>query len=136
MKKEVGLWIDHKKAVIVKLAKEGVEIKKIESTVEKQVRAPGRAGKTLAAPLAEDHRDNKITEHLNKYYAGIIAFLREADVIFILGPGEAKIELEKRLAQENLQGRIAGIEAVDKLTEPQIVAKVRQYFLKLHTMAR
>ncbi|RPH60594.1 MAG: hypothetical protein EHM81_05935 [Chloroflexi bacterium] len=133
MKKEVGLWIDHKKAVIVKVAKEGEEIKKIESTVDKQTRYSGRSGsKTLAAPLAEDHRDKKIAEHRNRYYDEIIAFLHDAESILILGPGEAKIELEKRLAHGELKRHIAKIEAVDKLTEPQLVAKVRQYFLKQH----
>jgi hypothetical protein len=136
MKKEVGLWIDHKRTVIVSVTKEGAEIKKIESTIDKQIRSSGRSGsKTLAAPLAEDHRDKKITEHLNKYYNEIIAFIRDADSILILGPGEAKIELEKRLVHEELKGRIAGIEAVDKLTEPQIVAKVRRYFSKQHAPA-
>jgi hypothetical protein len=133
MKKEIGLWIDHKKAVIVSLAKEREEIKKIESSIEKQVRTPGRSGsKTLAAPLAEDHRDNKVIGHLNKYYDEIIAFMRDAESILILGPGEAKIELGKRLELEEPKGRIAGIVSVDKMTEPQLVAKVRQYFLKQH----
>lgn len=136
MKKEVGLWIDRKRAVIVSVTKEGAEVQKIESTVDKEIRASGRAGsKTLAAPLAEDHRDQKITEHLHKYYDGIVAAIRQADAILILGPGEAKLELEKRLEHEELKGHIAGIEAADKLTEPQIVARVRRYFLKQHALA-
>ena len=54
--------------------------------------------------------------------------LRDAESIFIFGPGEAKGELEKRLASKGLGGRVVGIETVDKMTERQIAAKVRQYF--------
>jgi hypothetical protein len=51
--------------------------------------------------------------------------------MLIFGPGEAKGELKKRLESNNLGGRIVGIETVDKMTDRQIAAKVRQYFLKI-----
>jgi hypothetical protein len=46
-----------------------------------------------------------------------------------LGPGEAKGELKKRLKSQELGGRIVGIETVDKMTDRQIAARVRQRFL-------
>lgn len=46
----------------------------------------------------------------------------------LFGPGEAKNELKQRLEVNNLGGRIVGIETVDKMTEPQIAAKIRQHF--------
>ena len=48
----------------------------------------------------------------------------------IFGPGAAKDELKARLERNNLGGRIVGIEAVDKMTDRQIAAKVRQHFSK------
>ena len=57
--------------------------------------------------------------------------IRDAESILIFGPVEAKGELKKHLEREGLGGRIVGIETVDKMTEPQITAKVRQYFLNL-----
>jgi hypothetical protein len=48
----------------------------------------------------------------------------------IFGPGEAKGELEKRLVNKGLGGRVVGIETVDKMTDRQIAAKVRQRFPK------
>ena len=56
--------------------------------------------------------------------------IRDADSIWIFGPGEAKVELEKRLKQEDLGGRIVGVETVDKMTDHQIAAKVRDHFLR------
>ena len=43
MKKAVGLWIDHKKAVIVSVIKGGGEVITIESNMEKHVRYKERA---------------------------------------------------------------------------------------------
>lgn len=126
MKKEVGLWIDHREAVIVTVAAKGEEIKRISSDMEKHERFSAHAPE--GSP--EDRRDRRFGEHLHQYYAEVVAALHDADSILILGPGEAKGELEKQLVHEKLSGRIVGIETVDKLTEPQIVAKVRQHFLK------
>jgi hypothetical protein len=132
MKKEVGLWIDHRKAVIVVTTDKGEEIKLIVSKVEKQLRRSG--GSPLKGPHeasqvpADDSRERAFTGHLNIYYDAVIASIRDAEAILILGPGEAKVELKKRLESEELGGRIVGIETVDKMTDRQIVAKVRQRF--------
>ena len=126
MKKELGLWIDHREAVIVTVAKEGEEIMRIRSDVEPHERFSANSGD--GSP--EDRRDRRFGDHLQQYYAEVIEAIRSADSILILGPGEAKGELEKRLEHEKLSGRIVGIESADKMTEPQITAKVRRYFLK------
>jgi hypothetical protein len=46
----------------------------------------------------------------------------------IFGPGEAKGELKRRLASMKLADRVTAVETADKMTDPQIVAKVRTYF--------
>ena len=124
MKKTVGLWIDHKKAVIVFVKGQEEEIKLISSNLEKHHRQSG-----VATP-ADDIRQRELTEDLNVYYDEVVSCLRESESILILGPGEAKGELKKRLEKDNLGGRIVGIEPADKMTDPQIVARVREHFLK------
>jgi hypothetical protein len=54
--------------------------------------------------------------------------IRDAESILIFGHGEAKGELKKRLERNKLGGRIVGVETMDKMTNNQIAAKVRQYF--------
>jgi hypothetical protein len=125
MKKELGLWIDHSEAVIVSISSQGEDIKRIRSDVEPHERYS--ANSPQGRP--EDRRDRRFGEHLHRYYGEVIDAIREADSILILGPGEAKGELEKQLELQKLSGRIVGIETTDKLTEPQIVAEVRRYFL-------
>lgn len=124
MKREVGLWIDHRKTVIVSITDKGEETHVIDSGMEKHVRYSG----SPQEDSAEDQRDKRFTGHLNKYYDDIISRIRDAESILILGPGEAKGELEQRLTIEGLGGRIVGIETVDKMTDRQIAAQVRQYF--------
>ena len=69
-----------------------------------------------------------MTEHLNRYYDEVISSLRNAKAILILGPGEAKGELKKRLEKNHVNGREVELETVDQLTGRQLVAKVRERF--------
>jgi len=126
MRNEVGVWIDHKKAIIATLAGRSERVRQITSQVERRVRYSGAA----QMDSAEDQRDRRFTGRLNAYYDEVVACIRDADSILILGPGEAKIELKERLGRELLGGRIVGIETVDKMTNPQVAAAVRQHFLK------
>ena len=127
MKKQVGLWIDHRESIIVIVTDEGEETKRVTSNMEKRVRFS--SPRTQAVP-EEDIRDNKFSGHLNKYYDEVIACIGDAESILIFGPGEAKGELEKRLEHKGLSGRIVAIETVDKMTDHQIAAKVQQRFTK------
>ena len=124
MKVNAGLWIDHKKAVIVIIKENGEETKKIESDSDKHVRFSGEAQKTTE----EDISDRKYINQLNKYYDEVIASIQMADDVLIFGPGEAKIELKKRLEDKQIKKHIVNTETVDKLTDNQIAAKVRQHF--------
>ena len=124
MKKAVGLWIDHRKTVIVSVTDKGEETSLIKSGMEKHVRYSG----ATQEDSAEDQRDTRFTGHLNEYYDHVISCIRDAESILILGPGEAKGELETRLAREALTARIVCIETADKMTDRQIAARVRQQF--------
>jgi len=134
MRTQVGLWIDHRKAVIVAVTDQGEEIRLIISKVEKQPRRSGDS--PLKGPYesllakADDSHYKSFTGHLNTYYDAVIKYLRDAESILIFGPGAAKDELKKRLERENLGERIESIEAVDKMTDRQIAAKVRRRFPK------
>jgi hypothetical protein len=126
MEKLAGLWIDHRKAVIVLLSDSGEQIKEITSGAEKRVRFTG--GTASEDGSTEDVRDRQFGQHLNTYYDLVIATLRQADSILIFGPGEAKNELHKRLERAGLKDRILALETVDKLTDRQVAAKVRERF--------
>ena len=125
MHTEIGLWIDHRKAVIVIVSHEGEQVSEITSHMEKHTRFAGRGSEHGSD---EDMRDRQFDNHLNAYYDRVVAAIRDGDSIQIFGPGEAKGELQKRLESEGLEGRIVGVEAADKMTDRQIAAKVRERF--------
>ena len=132
MKTIVGLWIDHRKAVIAVVSDKGEETKVVESNVEKQ---PGRfAGIRSTTSFesqkvqADDSREREFTGHLHGYYDEVIAAISDAESILIFGPGEAKGELKRRLERKKQDVRIVAMETADKMTDRQVAAKVREYF--------
>ena len=132
MKTHVGLWIDHKKAIIVAITDKGEETRLIISKVQRQLRRAGDL--PLEGPHerqqvpADDSRQRRLTGQLNIYYDAVIACIRDAESILIFGPGEAKGQLQKRLNKDNLDTRIVGVETVDRMTGHQVAAKVRQHY--------
>ena len=134
MKRSVGLWIDHRKAVIGFVSDNSEEIKEIRSNVEKQLRRSENSRfkgtyESKRVP-ADDMREKEYMGHLNIYFDEVISCVRDAESVLIFGPGEAKGELKKRFIKKQPGSRIVSIETVDKMTDRQILAKIRQYFLK------
>jgi molybdopterin converting factor small subunit len=127
MKKGIGLWIDHRKAVVVIVSDEGEEVREITSHMDKHVRF---ASGDSEDGSSEDVRDRQFGNQLNSYYDKVITVIRDGDSIQIFGPGEAKGELKKRLESKGLGECIVGFETVDKMTDRQIAAKVRERFRK------
>jgi hypothetical protein len=131
MTNRVGLWIDHQKAVIVSVSDKGETVNKIESGAKRiEWRARGRRYSADGAQYAqgEDQLDNQFNEQLKKYYDRVAVALRGATEIFIFGPGEARTELKRHLLRAKGPSRHISVQPADKLTEPQIVARARQYF--------
>jgi hypothetical protein len=133
MQRQVGLWIDHRKSVIVTIVNDTDVTKQIRSNVEKHVRfSDGSLAKQSIQSQnasAEDLRDKQFMGHLGRYFELVIMSIRDADSIWIFGPGEAKDELGSRLRQDNLGGLINGIDTFGKMTEHQVTEKVRAHYL-------
>jgi hypothetical protein len=132
MKKEVGLWIDRRKAVIVTIENEVEVTREIRSNIDKHLQPSGTPGSKAAnlskGSTAEDKQDKQLGKHLGNYYEGIISFIREADSIWIIGPDKAKHEFEDHLKRGEFRGRIEAVEPFGKMSDSQIAAKVRNHF--------
>jgi hypothetical protein len=129
----VGLWIDHRNAFLVFVKYTNIGYKLIKSRVDKQLRR--FEGLYNSVPyesqlvLSDNAQKRKFTKYLVNYYDEIINSIRDAKFVFIFGPGEAKKELVKRLKKNKINGYIENIEGADKMTTPQILAKVRTHFI-------
>jgi stalled ribosome rescue protein Dom34 len=119
-----GLWIDHRKAVMVIVTNRGEEMHEIPSHIERSTR--GKDGTGFGDGSEQDIHDRNYWTRLNRYYDSIITLLRGVDTILIFGPGEAKEELVRRLQRAGLRERVAAVETVDKMSDRQIAARVRK----------
>lgn len=130
---QVGIWIDHRKAVFAFLNKGQVTTKVLESAVGPH----GRYSHDAAYPTNNGSQsgggEKKYVERnrhdLERYYDDVVKEIGQSGSIFIFGPGEAKTELKTRLGlTHGLVERVAAIEAADSLTDAQIVAKVKEHY--------
>jgi stalled ribosome rescue protein Dom34 len=126
MKNKAGIWIDHKQAFLVFVDEDAATIEQIASDVEAHPRYTSHTSAEDGA--ADDQRDKRFAMHLDKYFDEIISHLRHVESILLFGPGEAKYEFEKRLVSKGQAGKIVGVETSDKMTEAQIIAKIRKYY--------
>ena len=66
--------------------------------------APLKGRFDSAQVAADDSRQTLFTGTLNIYYDAVIAALRDVESLIILGPGEAKGELKRRLVKNEARG--------------------------------
>jgi hypothetical protein len=127
-----GIWIDHRKALVVTFSPDDDHTTLILSSVEKHPQRGGDSplqGRYEAHSVpADDSRQRALTGQLNDYYDSVIAAVRGYDNLFLLGPGEAKGELHRRLVKMRVGEHVTAVEAADKMTDREIVAKVREHF--------
>jgi hypothetical protein len=133
MNHKVGIWIDHNKAVIVSASANRVTVKTLESDVGPHARYSDQAAyPTLDGPQehgGEKTYEQRYARHLDRYYDEVISQLGQPAALLIFGPGEAKLQLKARLsASKALPEQLVGIETTDTMTDPQIVAKVKDHY--------
>lgn len=129
MDRNVGLWIDHKQAYAIWSTDGRVEV--IPSRIEPPAHSGGTqlGGKLNQKADVELHHNERFRLQLSKYYQQVMSALRNADSILIMGPGKAKIELEKTIKKnKNMQKRILKVETADKMTKNQMIAYVRKFY--------
>ncbi len=131
---KAGLWIDHKQAIVVLMTDAGHEIKKFKSGIDQPVRPSSSSHpKHKYTPndfIAEDRRERKLVGDRKEVYDEVLACIRGADSLLILGPGEAKGEFSKHFKAKKVRGVVVELETTDKMTDRQLAAKVNEHFTK------
>ena len=133
MNRNIGLWIDHKNAYLIWHDKGKVEV--IPSNVPPRTRSSGGArigGRYNQRVDSELRYNDRYKNQLNKYYLQVISTLQDADSILLMGPGKAKLELEKAMEKrKDLHKRLLKVETAGKMTMNQMVAHVRRFFARM-----
>ena len=134
-KRLVGVWLDHRQARLFWANGNGITTKQELSSGYQENGEPvdmmERSGATAhGGGVAHASLDRRRREQLKHYYKKLDKILRSADQIFLFGPGQAKRELASVLEDDKgLRARLRGVESADKkLTEPQMAARVRDFF--------
>ena len=124
MNHTAGIWIDHKRAVIVSVSAGRVTTKTLKSEVGAHPRYSGQQDGGGEKKYEERH-----SQRLEQYDDEVISQVGQPEALLIFGPGEAKLELKERLSRSKVfSERTVDIETADKLTDPQIVARVKEHF--------
>ncbi len=131
---KIGLCLDHADAHFIDITTEPATITTVHSSQESQLRTPGESGDGMSlgnnrSTNNEHQKHNREQDIMHHYYKILADRLREYDTIFLFGPTKAKDELNNILTEDqHFKLKHIKVESTDKLTENQMVAKVREHF--------
>jgi hypothetical protein len=128
--KKVGIWIDHRRAVVVTIENGSESIKTLEGEVDRQPKAAGRSGNpTKWGPQAtfnERRMEENFRLHVVNFYKDVIKSIGKPDQLLVMGPAQAKLEFAEEIEKvAELRGVPLKVETADKMTDPQVAAKLR-----------
>jgi len=131
--KKTGIWLDQKEANIITLVDDSFQKKTIYSDIETRERFEGEKkqfGRFGDQYLNnEQGKSNRISEQTNRYLNTIISELKNTDELFLFGPAQTKVKLEKAILNNpDLSSKLKEILNAEKMSENQKVAYVKDYF--------
>jgi len=133
MKKQTGIWVDSKKAIIVTLQNGQEQTDIIESNLENRIYHDKEGDKGTFNGTRHSNNEKKFEERrsnqMNDFIKQITSHIAAADEIYIFGPAETKIKLKTEIENDkHLIEKLVKVEASDQITTNQIVAKTKEYF--------
>jgi hypothetical protein len=131
--RKVGIWIDQKEANLITLTKNAIHSKTIYSDVETRIRTEGETkqfGRFGDQYLVDEKgKENRVKEYTQKYMLRIVKELSKADEIFLFGPAQMKIKLEKLIAGlPELAVKLKDTQTAENMTHNQKLAYVKNFY--------
>lgn len=130
MNRCIGVWIDNRSAQIFDLHNGASSWITVHSEVEPRRRRLGQRGVAPPAHLGgnlESRYQNRRDQQIRRHYDRVIAAMPADAPLLILGPGQAKTDLWKRLQAAGAgKERLIAIEAAGRITPAQLAARVRK----------
>lgn len=132
----IGIWLDKEKAHIVYLSDSAEQLKTIFSEVE-FFNKTGSAGTRFKSGVTQDvTHESTYTERekhqLKAYFTNLANAIKDADAIALFGPSDTNEKFSKELKENHKQlaAKLKTITKVDRMTENQVKALVKDYFSK------
>ncbi len=132
MEKKVGIWIDKRKAFIVSFLGEDYNTKELPSNIETFNPKGGARSKVAYGPMDKMNEKAYLKKEIRQtqlFFKQIEKEIGKPDHLFLFGPAQMKIELEKYLKRRmDYKPETMVTEPADSMTDNQMVAKVRDAF--------
>lgn len=131
--RKVGIWIDQKEANLITLTKKDVHSKTIYSDIESRIRIEGETkqfGRFGDQYLVDEKgKENRIKEYTQKYLLRVAKELSKADEIFLFGPAQMKLKLEKFISGiPELAVKMKETRTAENMTHNQKLAYVKDFY--------
>ena len=125
-KQFAGVWLDNQQATIISNSPESTPGEySIQDTV--------KAASTQGGGSEHSMNNAKQTGHL-KYFKAISRLLMPFDEILLFGPGQSQEQFQHHLQDDaQFKSKQITIDSSDQLTDPQRIAKVRDFFKGRHS---
>jgi hypothetical protein len=126
MSNGAGIWLDHRRAVVVNYTSAGHRLEKFQSGLRQLLRDnDGNHPRSLFGTKSKGTRSPKPAPaekaDLNVFLEQVADAVRNADSIAICGPGQAKSELRNHLARHKLDDRVVSCEPAERMSDRLIV---------------
>lgn len=131
---KTGIWLDQQNAFITTITgKEDPVTLRVKSDVESRVRFKGegkaftRFGNTYMSD--EERKQHRQQNQRKKFFKTIISNIRDADYLYLFGPGRAKMGLRNAIEKDkDVRGQVSLLETMDKMTVEEAAAATSKYF--------
>lgn len=119
-KQFAGVWLDNHQAMIISSSPEAIGEYNIHDKVN--------ATETQGGGSEHSMNNGKQSEHL-KFFKAISRLLMPYDEILLFGPGKSQEQFKHHLEDDaQFKTRQITVDSSDQLTDPQRIAKVREFF--------
>jgi len=128
--KNLGIWLDKRKALIITLDKDKEMDKTVYSAIE-DYKVTANRHKGGAQEIVKDRTYlEREKNQFKAYFKEIIPNLVSADAILIVGPGETGEKLGKELKEHYppVRAKVREIRKADSMTDNQVKALVRDFY--------
>ena len=132
--KHTGIWLDKNKALIVTLEEGNETLKSISSNMDHYNVHGGSGTPQKGGPQNVVH-DSKYLEReqqqFKAYFKSISKEINNTDALVIFGPAGTNEKLSKELHEnyQHLGSKIKGVRKADSMTDNQVKAWVRDFFM-------
>lgn len=129
----MGIWIDSREARIVQVVEgKRISVSRMFSGLSTRERFAGETSRKVKRGFTgfdfERQHRNRLAQSLKQFCETVARVVGPGDHVYVLGPAQTRLILEKTLHESNSTARILGVEACDKLSDNQLMEKVRLFF--------